>query len=59
MALAAKGDFAVDRRYVFEVGGPGKTFRQIRDVENRFLATDNTPIGDVRRIPLWLFGFLY
>lgn len=57
--LAKKGDFIVDTKYTFEVGGGSKTFKQIRDVQDSFLAKDNTPIGDVNRIPLWLFGFLY
>lgn len=59
VTLSAKGDFIVDNQYTFEVGGAGKTFKQIRNIENSFLAVDNTSIGDVHRIPLWLFGFLY
>ena len=50
VTLSAKGDFIVDNQYTFEV---------IRNIENSFLAVDNTSIGDVHRIPLWLFGFLY
>lgn len=53
------GDFLVDRKYLFEVGGKGKTFDQIKDIDNSFLAIDNTEIGHKNRIPLWLFGFLY
>ena len=55
----AKGDFMVDNRYLFEVGGANKTFEQIKDVPDSFLAVDNTEIGYKNRIPLWLFGFLY
>ncbi len=55
----AKGDFLVDNRYLFEVGGAGKTFEQIKDVPDSFLAVDNTDTGYKNRIPLWLFGFLY
>ena len=40
-------------------GGGSKTFKQIRDVKDSYLAVDHTPIGDVNRISLWLFGFLY
>ncbi len=54
-----KGDFLVDNRYLFEVGGAGKTFEQIKDVPDSFLAVDNTDTGYKNRIPLWLFGFLY
>jgi predicted AAA+ superfamily ATPase len=57
--LAKKGDFFVDSQYTFEVGGASKTFKQISGVKNSFLAIDNTSVGDINRIPLWLFGFLY
>ena len=55
----AKGDFLVEDKYLFEVGGNNKTFDQIKDIENSFLAVDETEIGHGNRIPLWLFGFLY
>ena len=29
-------DFLVDDRYLFEVGGPKKSFNQIKDIENSF-----------------------
>ena len=57
--LAPSGDFLIDRQYTIEVGGPSKTFKQIRNIKNSFLAVDNTLIGDVNKIPLWLFGLLY
>jgi predicted AAA+ superfamily ATPase len=56
---AAKGDFTVDGKYIFEVGGSGKTFSQIADVPNSYLAMDNIEMGFANKIPLWLFGFLY
>ena len=52
-------DFLIDDRYLFEVGGKGKTFEQIADVTDSFLAVDDTDVGYGNRIPLWLFGFLY
>ena len=54
-----KGDFLVDDRYLFEVGGKNKTFEQIKDVADSFLAVDETEIGFGNRIPLWMFGLLY
>lgn len=54
-----QGDFLIDDRLVFEVGGKGKSFDQIRGVTNSFLAVDDIEIGADNRIPLWLFGFLY
>ena len=54
-----KGDFMIDDRFLFEVGGRKKTFEQIADIPNSFLALDDTEIGQGNRIPLWLFGFTY
>ena len=53
------GDFLVDGSYLFEVGGKGKTFSQIKDIPDSYLAVDDTEIGRGARIPLWLFGMLY
>ncbi len=55
----AKGDFLVDGNYLFEVGGKGKSFDQIADEANGYLAVDNTEIGRKHRIPLWMYGLLY
>lgn len=54
-----KGDFLVNEKYVFEIGGKNKKYTQIKDLKNSFLATDNVEIGFRNQIPLWLFGFLY
>ena len=53
------GDFIVDDKYIFEVGGKKKGFSQIKDIPNSFIAVDDTEIGIGDKIPLWLFGFLY
>ena len=54
-----KGDFMVNDMYLFEVGGPNKTFNQIKDIPNSFLAIDGIEIGRKNRVPLWMFGLLY
>ncbi len=54
-----RGDFLVDRKYLFEVGGKNKGFEQIKDIANSYLAVDETEIGHHNRIPLWTFGLLY
>lgn len=59
LAYPKKGDFLVDDRWLFEVGGAGKTFEQVKDVPESFLAVADTEVGRGARIPLWLFGFLY
>lgn len=54
-----KGDFLVDGKYLFEVGGAKKSFEQVRDMPDSFLALDGIEIGRGDRIPLWMFGLLY
>jgi len=53
------GDFLVDEKYIFEIGGKNKSFKQIKDIENSFVVSDDIEIGFGNKIPLWLFGFLY
>ena len=36
-----------------------KSFEQIKDEPDSFLAVDGTETGHGNRIPLWLFCFLY
>ena len=55
----AEGDFKVDGKYTFEVGGKGKSFTQIKDLPASYLAVDGIEIGHHNRIPLWMFGLLY
>lgn len=53
-----RGDFLVDGKYLFEVGGQGKEFGQIGKDEG-CIVQDDIDMGVGRKIPLWLFGFLY
>lgn len=57
--LAEKGDFLIDRKYVFEIGGKGKSAKQIDTVKNGYVVRDDIEIGAMNIIPLWLFGFMY
>lgn len=54
-----KGDFLVDNKYLFEVGGRNKTGKQIAGMDNAWIITDNIEYRIGNKIPLWLFGFLY
>lgn len=54
-----QGDFLVNHKYLFEVGGRKKSFEQIKDVPDSYLAVDSTETGHGNRIPLWMFGLLY
>lgn len=55
----AQGDFRVDGKYTFEVGGADKKFTQIAGVADSFILADGIafPIGN--KLPLWLVGFTY
>jgi len=57
--ISKNGDFLIDNRYTVEVGGKNKSFDQIKDVPNSFVAADDIEVGLGNKIPLWLFGFLY
>lgn len=57
--IAPKGDFIVNQKYTFEIGGKNKTYKQLTDVNNAFVVKDNIEYGSHTTIPLWLFGFLY
>ncbi len=59
IAYPIEGDLLVDNRYLFEIGGPGKKFDQIKDMPDSFVAADGMTVGYGNKVPLWLFGFLY
>ena len=54
-----RGDFLVNDKYMFEIGGLNKTNKQIKDLENSYVIADDLEVGDGNKIPIWLFGFLY
>jgi predicted AAA+ superfamily ATPase len=54
-----KGDFIVDKKYTFEIGGKSKNRQQVYDLENAYIAADDIEYGVGNKIPLWMFGFLY
>jgi predicted AAA+ superfamily ATPase len=53
------GDFKVDGKFTFEVGGKDKSFQQIADIPNSYILADNIdfPIG--KKLPIWLVGLIY
>lgn len=55
----ANGDFRIDGRITFEVGGKDKTFDQIADLPDSYILADSMefPIG--KKLPLWLVGMEY
>lgn len=59
LTMPKQGDFMADGKFLFEVGGTRKTFDQIADLPNSYLAIDDIETGNGNRIPLWMFGCLY
>ena len=55
----AQGDFKVDSKYTFEIGGRSKDFSQIADVKDSYVFADDWDIPDGAKLPLWMLGFLY
>lgn len=52
------GDFKIADT-IFEVGGKGKTNRQIKNEKKSFILSDDLIVGTKNTIPLYLFGLLY
>lgn len=55
----AQGDFVVDHKYTFEVGGADKTFKQIADLPDSFILADNIEYATGKKLPLWIVGLTY
>ena len=49
----------MDDKFVFEVGGKNKSFEQIKDISDSYMAADEIEAGSGNKIPLWIFGLLY
>ncbi len=54
-----KGDFLIDNKYTFEIGGKNKTQKQIAGIDNAYIAADNIEYPYKNTLPVWMFGFLY
>jgi predicted AAA+ superfamily ATPase len=54
-----RADFLVNDKYIFEIGGKNKGYKQIKGLDDAYIVSDDIEIGSRNRIPLWLFGFLY
>lgn len=49
----------IDEKYTFEIGGKDKSFKQLKDAQHGYVVVDDIEIGIDKKIPLWIFGFLY
>lgn len=54
-----QGDFKVDAKYTFEIGGRSKDFSQIASVKDSYVFADDWDMPDGAKLPLWMLGFLY
>ncbi len=57
--LSNSADFLIDEKFTFEIGGKGKTRRQIKNTTESYIIADDMEVGYQNKIPLWLLGFLY
>lgn len=53
------GDFLIDEKYIIEVGGKKKKYKQIADIPNSYVIADDIETGYGNKIPMWILGFLY
>lgn len=56
---AAKGDFRINGKFTFEIGGKSKDGKQIANIENAFIAASDTEYANGNKLPIWLFGLMY
>lgn len=54
-----KGDFLVNGKYTFEVGGEDKDYTQIANIPDSYILADNMEYASGHKIPLWMIGLLY
>ena len=54
-----QGDFLIDGKIVFEVGGKDKTFDQIAGLPDSYVLADNMEIPVGKKLPLWIIGMEY
>ena len=54
-----KGDFIIDEKRVFEIGGATKDNHQLEGNPDGYVVADDIEIGFDNKMPLYLFGFLY
>ena len=55
----AQGDFKIDSKYTFEIGGRSKDFSQIAGIPDSYIFADDWDMPDGAKLPLWMLGFLY
>jgi predicted AAA+ superfamily ATPase len=62
LSLPEKGDVLITQKdwsVLFEIGGKDKKAKQVEGVGNSYFIADDIESGYLKKIPLYLFGFLY
>jgi len=59
IGLPTQGDFIIDNKYTFEVGGKDKGGKQINKTKYAWLVKDDIVSGSLNTLPLWKFGMMY
>ncbi|MDA8053978.1 MAG: hypothetical protein M0012_07535, partial [Deltaproteobacteria bacterium] len=59
IAIPKNGDFIINGKWTFEIGGRNKKEKQISGVKDSYVLMDGIETGYGKKIPLWLLGFLY
>lgn len=57
--MPKQGDFIIDNKFTFEIGGKTKENKQIKGIKNSWIVKDGIEIPTAGTIPLWMFGLLY
>lgn len=58
LQLPQNGDFIIDNKWTFEIGGKNKSKSQLKAEVNAHVVVDDMDYP-VTNLPLWIFGFLY
>ena len=57
--LSRDADFTDQAGHSYEIGGRAKSGKQLSGTTKGYIVSDDIEIGSGRRVPLYLFGFLY
>ena len=55
--ISKQGYFIVDDKFTFEIGGAKKSFEQIKNMPNSFIAADDIEVGSAIRYRCGCLGF--
>lgn len=59
LTAPTSGDFCLNQKWIFEVGGPSKSNKQIRFQDHSYVLADQILSVDKNKIPLWILGFFW